>query len=142
MSSQLKMKVKSWGQKKNGNFLGYIELINKFDPLMAEHLARCGNKGRGVHSYLSSTNINEFILQLSHQVNNKIKEEAQHAKYCFIVVDISPDVSHTHHLTFLICYVLPDSTPVGCFIFLPNIGHTSKDLAGAVMTIIESLIFI
>lgn len=35
------------GSKQNGNFLGIIELISKFDPFLAEHLARHGNKGKG-----------------------------------------------------------------------------------------------
>lgn len=35
------------GSKHNGNFLGVIELISKFDPFLAEHLSRFGNKGKG-----------------------------------------------------------------------------------------------
>jgi hypothetical protein len=38
------------GSPKNENFLGYLELIAKFDPFMADHLATYGNKGRGVPS--------------------------------------------------------------------------------------------
>lgn len=35
------------GAKDNGNFLGTIELLSKFDPFLESHLARYGNKGRG-----------------------------------------------------------------------------------------------
>lgn len=35
------------GSPHNGNFLGCLELISRFDPLLSEHLARYGNKGRG-----------------------------------------------------------------------------------------------
>ena len=33
--------------KNNGNYLGCLELISKFDPLMSKHLDEYGNKGRG-----------------------------------------------------------------------------------------------
>ena len=33
------------GSPHNGNFLGCLELISRFDPLLSEHLARYGNKG-------------------------------------------------------------------------------------------------
>jgi hypothetical protein len=56
-------------------FLGCLELIAKFDPFMADHLARYGNKGRCIPSYLSSTIADEFILQLSHLLKNKIVTE-------------------------------------------------------------------
>ena len=35
------------GHPKNGNFLGIIALLSKFDPFLADHLARYGNKGTG-----------------------------------------------------------------------------------------------
>lgn len=49
----------------NGNFLGCIEPISKFDPFMAEHLVRFGQKGRGTSSYLSSSIIDEFYFSLT-----------------------------------------------------------------------------
>lgn len=35
------------GSKHNGNFLGCLELICKFDPFLEQHFSRYGNKGRG-----------------------------------------------------------------------------------------------
>lgn len=35
------------GSNQNGNFLGVIELISKFDPFLEEHLSQYGNKGKG-----------------------------------------------------------------------------------------------
>lgn len=35
------------GSKHNGNFLGVIELISKFDPFLEEHLLNYGNQGKG-----------------------------------------------------------------------------------------------
>lgn len=49
------------GSTNNRNFLGCIELLCKFDSFMPDHVARFGNKGRGVPSYLSSTTVDEFV---------------------------------------------------------------------------------
>lgn len=38
------------GSKQNGNFLGIIELVSKFDPFLEAHLSRYGNKGKGLFS--------------------------------------------------------------------------------------------
>lgn len=43
------------GSPNNGNFLGILELISKFDPFLADHISRFGNRGRGIPNYLSST---------------------------------------------------------------------------------------
>ena len=42
------------GCPRNGNYLGCIEILSKFDPFLTEHLHRHGNPGRGNVSYLSS----------------------------------------------------------------------------------------
>ena len=43
-----------FGQNDNGNYLGLLELLSQFDPFLAEHIRRYGNKGRGQVSHLSS----------------------------------------------------------------------------------------
>ena len=48
------------GSVHNGNYLGILELLSKFDPFQDEHLKKYGNKGRGTTSYLSSTIYEEF----------------------------------------------------------------------------------
>jgi len=50
------------GSTNNGNFLGCIEFLCKFYPFIAGHVARFGNKGKGVPSYLSSTTVDEFLF--------------------------------------------------------------------------------
>lgn len=50
-----------FGSPSNGLYEGYIELISEYDSLRAQHTAKCGNKGRGWISYLSSQTCNEFI---------------------------------------------------------------------------------
>ena len=40
------------GSHNNGNYLGLLELLAKFDPFMAEHIKAHANKGKGHTSYL------------------------------------------------------------------------------------------
>ena len=53
------------GDRSNGNFLGIIELLGKYDPLLSEHVKRVkesqqSKKKMQVH-YLSTRIQNEFI---------------------------------------------------------------------------------
>ena len=50
------------GSSSNGNFLGILELIARYDPFLAEHIRKNANQGRGHTSYLSSTTCEEIIL--------------------------------------------------------------------------------
>ncbi|KAL4126551.1 hypothetical protein QTP88_010772 [Uroleucon formosanum] len=38
----------NFGSKHNGNYLGCLELISKFDPFLGNHISNHGNKGREV----------------------------------------------------------------------------------------------
>ena len=46
---------KNFRSKHNGNYLGCLELISKFDPFLTNHISNHGNKAHGNVSYLSST---------------------------------------------------------------------------------------
>lgn len=46
------------GSNNNGNFLGLLELLAKFDRFLAKHIENHGNEGREHVSYLSSTLMN------------------------------------------------------------------------------------
>lgn len=128
------------GSTSNGNFLGCIELLCKFDPFMADHVARFGNKGKGVPSYLSSTIVNEFITLLADNVKSKIASDIKNSKYFSIIVDSTPDVSNVDQLTFVIRFVAPDGSPNERFItFIPNCGHKGEDMEKAVINTLESL---
>ena len=48
------------GSHNNGNYLGFLELLAKFDPFMAEYIKVHANKGNG-QTYLSKTICEEFI---------------------------------------------------------------------------------
>ena len=50
-----------FGETNNGNYLMMLEVIAQFDPFLVVHISRCGNKGSGSTSYLSSTICNELV---------------------------------------------------------------------------------
>ena len=45
-------KVETIGDKQNGNFLGLLELFEKYDVFLREHLKTFAHKGSGCPSYL------------------------------------------------------------------------------------------
>ena len=127
------------GHPKNGNFLGIIELLSRFDPFLADCLARYGNKGTGKPSYLSQRIMEEVILMLSSQVTKLILISISNAKYFSIIVDSTPDVSHIDQLTFVLRYI-KDGEPVERFItFTPIKSHKSKSLTTAIIETMNSL---
>lgn len=103
------------GDRQNGNFLGILELISHYDPLLNEHLAKVkrsqeqGNRMQ-VH-YLSADSQNEFIQCCAQKVTAAIIDELQAAKYYSIIVDATPDSAHVEQTVFIIRYVhLEDMT--------------------------------
>ena len=97
------------GDCENGNFLGIIELLSKYDPLLAEHVKRVresqeSHKRIQVH-YLSTRTQNEFIELCGEFVQMKILDEIRNAKYYSIIVDATPDYSHKEQTTIIIRYV-------------------------------------
>jgi hypothetical protein len=103
------------GSSSNGNFLGIMELISKYDPFLAEHIRKNVNQGRGHTSYLSSTICEEIILIMGQQVFSKIISEVRSSKFFSISVYSTPDISHFDQLTCIIRYVLT-SGPVERFL--------------------------
>ncbi|KAJ8867905.1 hypothetical protein PR048_031713 [Dryococelus australis] len=71
------------GDVHNGNFLGTLELLGKYDEITHEHLAKVkhlqlqGKSMKGHAHYLSWTSQNEFISVCCEKVLNAILEERQ-----------------------------------------------------------------
>lgn len=141
-----------FGSNENGNFLGILELLSKFDPFLESHLSRYGTKGRGnlktkhsFHhrysllyvpgrsSYLSKTICEEFISLIAQHVKEKIISEVIDAHYYSISVDSTPDVTHTDQLSFCIRFVKDGSITERFLAFILIHGHTADYLTDTVL---------
>uniref|UniRef100_A0A3Q2DVQ2 TTF-type domain-containing protein n=1 Tax=Cyprinodon variegatus TaxID=28743 RepID=A0A3Q2DVQ2_CYPVA len=85
----------------NGNFLSQVELMAQFDPIMSEHLRRIQNKETMVH-YLSSQIQNEIIALIGDKVVEEIVKRVKKAKYFSVIMDCTPDISHTEQLSVVL----------------------------------------
>lgn len=101
----------SIGDVNNGNFLGTLELIGKYNEITREHLATVktlqlqGKNMKGQAHYLSWMSQNEFISLCGEKVFKVILEERQEAIYYGLIVDATPDVSHQEQNIFILRYV-------------------------------------
>ena len=125
------------GIRRNGNFLGVIELIAEFDPFLAKHVEEFGNKGRGNPSYLSSTIYEEVIQIMAKKVKEHIVAEVAASKYYSVSVDSTPDLTYVDQLTTIIWYVL-DGKPVERFLtFHQMTSHKAEAIATPLLEYLE-----
>jgi|UniRef100_A0A2S2R6M3 hypothetical protein len=66
-------------ENNNGNFLGLVQLLAKFDSVLSEHVRRIQNKEIHNH-YLGKGIQNEIIHLLSRAIKNKILEKLKNTK--------------------------------------------------------------
>ena len=97
------------GDPKNGNFLGVLELIGRYDPIIGNHLAKVkesqtAHERLQVH-YLSANSQNEFIQCCAQKVLDAILHEVESAKYYSIIVDATPDSAHVEQTVFILRYI-------------------------------------
>ena len=94
----------------NGNFLGIIQLLAQFDPVLEEHVSKVKQSQktgqRFQAHYLSADSQNDFIKACSSKVVQEIHAERERSKYFSILVDATPDCSHAEQSTFILRYVL------------------------------------
>ncbi|CAI6358832.1 unnamed protein product [Macrosiphum euphorbiae] len=91
-------------ENNNGNFLGLVQLLAKFDSVLSEHVRRIQNKEIHNH-YLGKGIQNEIIHLLSRAIKNKILEKLKNAKYYSIIVDCTPDKSRVEQMSITIWFV-------------------------------------
>ena len=103
------------GDQHNGNFLGTLELLGKYDRITYEHLAKVqkaqaeGKSMQGKVHYLSWQSQNEFIELCAKKVLRFILEERQQAIYFSIIVDSTPDVAHNEQNVLILRYLIKDN---------------------------------
>lgn len=95
----------TFGSPRNGNYLGILELLSKFDPFLAEHIKKYGNKGKETTSYLSNTICEDFIALMGKRMQAEIISQVQRSKYFAMIVDSTPDLAHISQLSFVVRYV-------------------------------------
>ena len=85
----------------NGKFLGLVQLLGKFDPVMQEHL-RLAMKGDVSDHYCGKDIQNELIVLMGKKVKSEIISCARESKYYSIIADCTPDISHVEQLSLTI----------------------------------------
>lgn len=82
------------GDVRNGNFLGTLELLVHYDPLLSDHLQKVSEKKSGARMthYLSPESQNEFIEICGDKVLKEILKEREHAIYYSVICDATQNV--------------------------------------------------
>lgn len=100
------------GNVHNGNFLGILELIGKYDEVTRQHLAKVKQQQlekkdmHGQVHYLSWNSQNEFIALCGEKLLETILNQREEAIFYGLIVDATPDVSHQEQNVLILRYVL------------------------------------
>ena len=89
---------------------------------------------------MSSTICEEFVQLMGEEVLSEVVNRVKLARYFSISIVSTPDVSHIHQLSFIMCYVSPAGKIEERFLeFLPITSHTGQSLFNSVMEVLGEL---
>lgn len=94
--------IRDYPQPSQGIFLNLISLLAKHNSALKFQLELLQ---KGQVSYLSHTTQNEIIDVMAKTVRNSILNEIKEAKYYTMLVNCTPDASHTEQMSLIIRYV-------------------------------------
>ena len=133
------------GDPHNGNFLGILELLSHYDPILKEHILKVkesqtqGGKKLQAH-YLSKRTQNEFISLCGNKLRQTILSELSNSKYYAIMVDATPDVSCQEQSTFVFRYLIHDGSAYVIkerfFTFIDDNGKTGAEIASMILKLL------
>lgn len=125
----------------NGNYLSALQYLSEFDPFLASHFENIKNKSSsGKVTYLSSTICDEFIGIIGEKVKKNMVKELLASKYYSLIIDSTPDITHSDQLTIIIRYLLPNGKPVERFCgFIPIYSHTGENLESTVINYLNKM---
>lgn len=96
------------GDPDKGLFLGTLELLSQHNKVLQLHLQEVkthqDRQSRMQAHYLSWSSQNEFIAECGKLVLDAVIEEVKSAFYYSVIVDGTPDASHTEQITFVLRY--------------------------------------
>ena len=123
----------------NRKFLGLVQLLAKFDPIMEEHV-KLAVKGDLADHYCGKNIQNELIELMTSKVKSTILSRINDSKYYAITTDCTPDISHKEQLSLTLrcTSITEDAVSVKeYFITFLEIDDTTG--AGLTETILKTL---
>lgn len=120
--------------------MGVLEVISEFDPSLKAHIEKYGNAGKGTPSYLSPKTCMEFMELTGEQLLAEMICQLKMSKYFSIILDSTPDVTHTDQLTFIMRYVSRNGCIAKRFVMFPPIqSHSGESLCQSVLGVLQDI---
>jgi hypothetical protein len=112
----------------SGKYLGLVQLLAKFDPVMQEHVSHILKGELGDH-YCRKNILSKLIELMTERVNSKLISCAQNAKYFSIIANCTSDISHVEQLFLMTRFVDLTNENADAEICERFLGFTSVDVS-------------